>query len=334
MESPKISIVTPSYNQGQYIEETIDSLLSQGYPNLELIIIDGGSTDNSVEIIKKYEKHLSFWISEKDDGQSDAINKGLRKCTGKVFNWLNSDDTLEPGTLEKIGKQFQKDDTTIVTGVTNIFNEKTGEKKLYEPQLNESLSKTIAYPCFHQPSTFILCDIAKKYGVSTLLHYAMDTELYTKYLLDIASLDGIVILNDVIANFRIHEASKTGTLHKLFISDIASIFYDIAKQFQLDELADKVKSIADNQLIEAYTFECPVLDKKLAQSIVEYYVYKYAIMYYGGEYQSMQKASKLIKNITFAQLGKRDDEIIRKIQARLPFLPLIAVLKKASIIKG
>lgn len=93
---PKISIVTPSFNQGQYIEETIRSILLQGYPNLEYIVIDGGSTDGAVDVIRKYEKWLTYWVSEPDKGQADAINKGLERCTGEIFNWINSDDILLP----------------------------------------------------------------------------------------------------------------------------------------------------------------------------------------------------------------------------------------------
>jgi glycosyltransferase involved in cell wall biosynthesis len=89
---PKITIVTPSFNQGEFLEETIQSVLNQGYPNLEYIIIDGGSTDKSVDIISKYSKELSYWVSEKDNGQSEAINKGFRKATGEIVTWLNSDD--------------------------------------------------------------------------------------------------------------------------------------------------------------------------------------------------------------------------------------------------
>nr|WP_278002765.1 glycosyltransferase family 2 protein [Nodosilinea sp. LEGE 06152] len=96
---PRISIVTPSYNQGEFIEETIQSVITQGYPNLEYFIIDGGSTDNSVEIIKKYSKHITGWISEKDQGAWDAVLKGSKMCTGKWFNWLNSDDVLMPNSL-------------------------------------------------------------------------------------------------------------------------------------------------------------------------------------------------------------------------------------------
>jgi glycosyltransferase involved in cell wall biosynthesis len=93
---PKISIITPSFNQAQFLDATVQSILSQNYPNLEYIIIDGGSTDGSLEIIKKYEKHLHFWCSEPDAGQYDAINKGFAHSTGEIMAWLNSDDMYCP----------------------------------------------------------------------------------------------------------------------------------------------------------------------------------------------------------------------------------------------
>lgn len=105
---PKISVVTPSYNQGQFLEETIQSVISQQYPNLEYIIIDGGSTDNSVDIIKKYAQHLTYWESEKDRGFGHAINKGFNKATGEIVCWLNSDDIFLPGALNIVGKYFSK----------------------------------------------------------------------------------------------------------------------------------------------------------------------------------------------------------------------------------
>lgn len=126
---PKISIVTPSYNQGQFLEETILSVLNQDYPLIEYIIIDGGSSDQSVEIIKKYEKRIAYWISEQDKGQAHAINKGFSKATGSIFAWLNADDLLAPSAVRiattyltkfpNIGLVFG--DRVIIDGRGNII---------------------------------------------------------------------------------------------------------------------------------------------------------------------------------------------------------------------
>ena len=109
MNLPKITIVTPSYNQGHFLEETIQSVLDQRYPNLEYFVVDGGSKDNSVEVIKKYEKHINWWVSEKDRGQPHALNKGFERATGDVYGFINSDDCLLPGALDYVGKQFAAD---------------------------------------------------------------------------------------------------------------------------------------------------------------------------------------------------------------------------------
>jgi len=123
-EWPKISVVTPNFNQGAFLEQTILSVIDQNYPNLEYIIIDGGSTDGSVEIIKKYESHLSYWISESDNGLYEAINKGFKQATGTILMWINSDDMLHPGALFNVGEIFYKfPQVSWITGINTSFDE-------------------------------------------------------------------------------------------------------------------------------------------------------------------------------------------------------------------
>ena len=105
--SPTISIVTPSYNQAQFIEDTIQSVLGQGYPNLEYVVIDGGSTDGSVDIIRRYAERLKYWTSERDGGQYDAINRGFAHTTGEIMAWLNSDDKYTPWAFSIVGRRVQ-----------------------------------------------------------------------------------------------------------------------------------------------------------------------------------------------------------------------------------
>jgi glycosyltransferase involved in cell wall biosynthesis len=205
---PLISIVTPTYNQGQYIEETIQSVLSQNYPNLEYIIIDGGSTDNTVEVIKKYEKHLKYWVSEPDRGQAHAINKGLTHCKGEIFNWLNSDDYLAPGALQEIAKAFEDPKVDAVAGRTIYFEKENFQAP--EQLANLEAKKLIRWDkgvVFIQPGLwmrrnhFINC-----MGIDEQYHYAFDWDLIIRYLYLFPKVKYIPIL---LVFFRLHEESKT-----------------------------------------------------------------------------------------------------------------------------
>jgi len=325
---PKISIVTPTFNQGRFIEQTIDSVLSQQYPHLEYIIIDGGSTDNTVEIIKRYEKHLTYWVTEPDKGQSDAINKGLKHCTGKVFNWLNSDDFLEKDTFNIVGNLFARDKTTLVTGTTRIFNEQDNSSELFKSALCATLAKTIASPCFHQPSTFILTEYAKQFnGVSHLLHYAMDTELYTKYLMELG-MEGVVIDDNVFANFRVHQDSKTGNYYNDFINEIASVFYSVAMENNLHSDAEKIALISNHNILSNYKFEYNAAKHTQAfiKSIVGSFIFKYINMWYGNDYKKLQKVKFLLNNFETDFLEEQDKIITEKIMLRMPFKLFIARL--------
>ena len=185
MNLPKISIITPSFNQGQFIEQTILSILNQNYPNLEYIIIDGGSTDNTVEIIKKYSSHLKYWVSEKDRGQAHAINKGLKLCNGEIFNWINSDDYLEHGALAKVAHAFKASGADLVAGAVNDFNENGIVKKVKNQKLeiNEYLKKEIEL-VYHQPGVWLRMDIMKEIGFfKEQMHYCFDQDYMMRYLL-------------------------------------------------------------------------------------------------------------------------------------------------------
>lgn len=211
---PKISIVTASYNQGQFIEETIQSVLSQNYPNLEYIIIDGGSTDNSVEVIKKYEAHFTYWVSEKDKGQPNAINKGLTLCTGDIFNWLNSDDYLEPGSLFQIAEAFADEQVKMVAGKVRNFS--TSEEEIIPNQKLSAKGLMCWEPGvkFVQPGVWMRRVLIEQCGgIDEQFHYAFDWDLYIRYLYHFPQIKE---LDNLLVHFRLHENSKTQSMIERF----------------------------------------------------------------------------------------------------------------------
>jgi glycosyltransferase involved in cell wall biosynthesis len=202
-----ISIVTPSYNQAAYIEETLRSVLAQEYPHIEYLIVDGGSTDGTVEIIQKYQDQLAGWTSEPDRGQTDAINKGFGRARGEILAWLNSDDTYEPGAVAAAVKYLQEHPQVgMVYGDCNYINESGAViGKFRAAQTNYRLLRQ-GYTRIPQQTMFFRAELWKRLGpLDPSFYFAMDYDLWTR----LAKHTEIKYVPQTWANFRLHTSGKS-----------------------------------------------------------------------------------------------------------------------------
>lgn len=226
----KISVVMPSFNQAHFIEEAINSVLSQSYKNFELIIVDGLSTDGSIDIIKKFEGLDNVkTIIEKDKGQADALYKGFLKCTGEIFAWLNSDDVYEVDAFQKVIKTFEKNnDIDVINGELNVIDDVSNFIAVW-PRKKISNRQWMHYPqVIGQPSTFFKASIFRKVGgINPKYHYAMDYDLFFRFVLANANLHYI---DDVLAKFRVHGQSKTMSLPYKFWKEEIKVFYQLSNK--------------------------------------------------------------------------------------------------------
>jgi glycosyltransferase involved in cell wall biosynthesis len=220
---PEISIVTPSLNQGKYIEETIRSVLLQGYPKLEYIIIDGGSTDASVEIIRKYEQWLTYWVSEPDKGQSHAINKGFERATGEILAYINSDDLYCPSAFRAVAPLFVENaELQLVAGRCVIFDGDL-EKSIFTPWWPDNVDHFLRpfSSTFAQPASFWRRNIyTQVHGFDESLHFCFDQEFFLK-----VGLEGVKphLLSDTIARYRHHANIKTNQTIRFYEESIPLI---------------------------------------------------------------------------------------------------------------
>ena len=210
--NPKISIITPCFNAVKYIEQTILSIINQDYDNIEYIIIDGGSTDGTVDIIKKYEDKVSYWISEPDKGQSDAINKGIAVATGDIFNWINADDFLEKGILKVIALEFQNNSINVLCSKTNLIKQNGDFIRIGEATHSDwTFQRLMLYHGLNQQGMYWKMNIIRSLnGVNPNFNYGMDLDLWKRYLLTYG-LDEVKKIDLITANFRLLESSKTGS---------------------------------------------------------------------------------------------------------------------------
>lgn len=207
---PTISIVVPNFNGGATIEATLRSLIEQNYAGLEILVVDGGSTDNSLEIIRKYDPHISWWVSEKDRGQSHAINKGFARATGEVVNWLCSDDVLLPGALHKVGRAFLESPAPdIVAGASQLtFLNDPSMSFRWTPStdLLELMPCTNGVPqqsCFYRRSL-----LQREPYLDESLHYVMDFDLWNYFRQQGARWK---LIPDVLSEMFFSDQNKTAT---------------------------------------------------------------------------------------------------------------------------
>ncbi len=213
MDYPKISIVTPSLNQGKFIRQTIDSILGQNYPNIECIIVDGGSTDDTLEILRSYGNKIQ-WVSEKDGGQADAINKGMNMAGGEILAYINSDDVYLPGVFELVAQKFSQSGCHWLSGNYRIIDQDSheiqgfvvGYKNFWRKFSSKGVLSLLNY--LIQPSTFWHRNLWKTIGpFDVTLRYALDYDFWMRAV----NIEPPLILRQPLSLFRIHKTSKGGS---------------------------------------------------------------------------------------------------------------------------
>jgi len=245
---PLISIVTPSYNQAQFLEQTIRSVLEQNFSGLEYMVVDGGSADGSVDIIRKYAADLSWWVSEPDQGQGDAIRKCLARAGGKYIAWINSDDYYLPGAIEQaVAALESKPDWGLVYGNVLAVNE-TGEKinlLEYQPYQLEDLMQ---FQIIGQPAVFMRREVYEQAGgISGSYHYLLDHHLWLR----MAALAPMAYIPQTWAAARFHQAAKNTAMAAQFASEAQQI---AAWMEQEAPFKQRMAALTDKAWAGAYRF--------------------------------------------------------------------------------
>lgn len=210
MNLPRISLVTPSYNQAQFLEAALESVVAQNYPNLEWIAMDGGSTDRSVELLRRYEKYFAYWTSEQDGGQADALQRGFARATGEIFGWLNSDDMLMQGALNAVGSYFAAhpecdflagDGEYVNADDTRVLYTSHAMPYSFDDLLHFYQDKFLPQPAVFFSRTAFQC----VGGLDTTLTYTMDLDLFLR----LRRLHPLHCIHQPLAKLRQHQDAKS-----------------------------------------------------------------------------------------------------------------------------
>ena len=318
---PKITVITPSYNQAEFLEETIQSVLQQNYPNLEYIIIDGGSTDHSVDIIRKYEKHLSYWVSEKDDGQSHAINKGLKQASGEIISWLCSDDLYVPGTLLEVSRFFSlHPEIALMHGKSVLFGNRRKELTIGGDIKDLPLRYFAVIP-YPQPSSFFRRQVIDESGLlDESLHFGMDYDL----LIRIALSYSIQANDKILSRYRLHSSSKTVSQFRNFAGDWIRVYSRFLRS--LPEAGSTLQLMKSNGFYEDgdqfYKHTRKFSEEELKR-INSHFLYNQLVIYY--EVYDRKMIHKILKLIVATDTQFYKEYNLRKVEMRKKLFPPVII---------
>lgn len=280
---PFVSIITPSYNQDRFIEETILSVLNQDYLHFEYIVIDGGSTDHTLDILKKYEGRIK-WISEKDQGQADAVNKGIRLAKGEIIGWLNSDDTYQPGCIKKVVDTFlMHPDAVLVYGNGYQMDQEGREKKKFIVN-KMTLKKLSKINRLLQPSIFFRKEPVEKIGyLDTSFHFVMDFELWIRFFKKYEAQ--MIFLPEYLSNWRLHLDTKTSLNRVQIFKELFEVlvrhFGYVSSRWMVLYIAEILMGYHPSKGLRFFLFHQKWPVKQAIRTLVKEYGILRAIFYLG-----------------------------------------------------
>jgi len=238
--SPKISIIVPSYNQGLYLKETLFSIINQNYNNYEIIIIDGGSTDSTLDVINEFSSHIAYWVSEKDRGQTHALNKGYAVATGTIIGWQNSDDLYEPGAfLEAANGFINNKDIDLIYGNYRLINKDSEVVRNYYAINFDIYTKLYENTIVYNQALFWKKRLSDKMIISDLsgpfnesINFVMDADFIFRAYIGGAKFFRI---NKFLGSFRMHPENKTSTMNDIFVAEYDALRIELFPRFSKEK---------------------------------------------------------------------------------------------------
>lgn len=290
---PRITLITPSFQQAGFLEDSLRSVADQDYPDLEHIVVDGGSDDGSRGIIEERSGQLAWWCSEADGGQSAAINKGLKRATGQIFGWLNSDDLLLPGSLHTVAEHFSDDPDLVILTAPRVRRHQDGKEDLLQADTLDNVDPAFIDPRVNQSSTFYRMDAVQALGgLEEKLHYVMDLELWWQLMFRYG-LKTVKVLDKPLSIFRLHERSKTVRYQAGFVDETAGLLYGLCLGCGETALAEVLRT-GHSWPEGLRPIPVPVSDEHLVRRMVIHFLLKWnRVIFHRRQFDMMKRLASV-----------------------------------------